>query len=105
TTLWLREPVERDTVEGSMSNRSSRASAIRHLGGSGEPMVLFHGFALCADSWKPILPNLTERHSVHAGTYHGHFGGAPLPENFRPSIAASVDLAATEMDIAGIRRA
>jgi len=68
-------------------------------------MVLLHGFALCADSWKPILPDLVGRHSVHAGTYHGHFGGAPLPRNFRPSIAASVDLAATEMDIAGIQRA
>jgi pimeloyl-ACP methyl ester carboxylesterase len=68
-------------------------------------MVLLHGFALCADSWKPILPDLVQRHRVHAGTYHGHFGGAPLPPNFRPSIAASVDLAATEMDVAGIRRA
>src|ERR1700722_6203154 len=76
-----------DTVERSMSSHPSRASAIRHLGGSGEPMVLMHGFALSADSWKPIVRDLVQRHSVHAGTYHGHFGGAPLPPNFRPSIA------------------
>jgi pimeloyl-ACP methyl ester carboxylesterase len=88
-----------------MPSRSNRASAIRHVGGSGEPMVLLHGFALSADSWKPLLPHLFGHHSVHAGTYHGHHGGAPLPSNFRPSIASSVDLAATEMDIAGIRRA
>ncbi len=68
-------------------------------------MVLLHPFALCAKAWDPILPDLVRRHRVFAGTYHGHFGGAPLPENFRPSIASSVALAAAEMDAAGIERA
>ncbi len=68
-------------------------------------MVLLHPFALCAEAWNPIVPELVRKHSVFAGTYHGHFGGAPLPPGFRPSIQASVDLAAAELDAAGIERA
>jgi pimeloyl-ACP methyl ester carboxylesterase len=76
-------------------------SAIRHRGGQGEPLLLLHGFTLCVDAWKPILPALERRHDVVAVTFHGHMGGEPLPPGFNHSISASADLAEAELDAAG----
>jgi pimeloyl-ACP methyl ester carboxylesterase len=62
---------------------------------------LLHGFALCADAWKPILPHLERRHDVMAVTFPGHMGGEQLPEGFVHSIKASADLAEAELDAGG----
>ncbi len=78
--------------------------SIRHHGGSGEPLLLLHPFALSADAWKPILPALEQRHEVLAATFPGHIGGEPIPPGFRHSIAASVDMAEAELDASGIGR-
>ncbi|HEX4446229.1 MAG TPA: alpha/beta fold hydrolase [Polyangiaceae bacterium] len=78
--------------------------SIRHKGGSGEPLLLLHPFALCADAWQPVLPALERHHEVHVATFPGHMGGEATPEGFRHSIAASVDLAEAELDAAGIDR-
>jgi len=76
--------------------------SIRLHGGSGEPLLLLHPFALCADAWRPVLPALARRHEVLVATFPGHMGGDPIPPGFRHSIAASVDLAEAELDAAGI---
>jgi pimeloyl-ACP methyl ester carboxylesterase len=76
--------------------------SIRLHGGSGEPLLLLHPFALCAEAWRPVLPALTKRHEVLVATFPGHMGGEPIPRGFRHSIAASVDLAEAELDAAGI---
>ncbi len=78
--------------------------SIRHRGGSGEPLLLLHPFALSADAWRPVLPALERRHEVLVATFPGHMGGEPMPPGFRPSIAASVDLAEAELDAAGLDR-
>jgi pimeloyl-ACP methyl ester carboxylesterase len=78
--------------------------SIRHHGGSGEPLLLLHPFALSADAWNPILPALERRHEVLAATFPGHMGGDPIPRGFQHSITASVDMAEAELDAAGIGR-
>jgi pimeloyl-ACP methyl ester carboxylesterase len=76
--------------------------SIRLSGGSGEPLLLLHPFALCADAWRPVLPALAAKHEVLVATFPGHMGGDRIPRGFRHSIAASVDLAEAELDAAGI---
>lgn len=78
--------------------------SIRHRGGKGEPLLLLHPFALCAEAWRPVLPELEKHHEVLVVTFPGHMGGAPIPDGFRHSIAASVDFAEAELDAAGIDR-
>jgi pimeloyl-ACP methyl ester carboxylesterase len=78
--------------------------SIRHHGGSGEPLLLLHPFALNAEAWKPVLPALERHHEVLVATFPGHWGGEPIPAGFRHSIAASVDMAEAELDASGIER-
>jgi pimeloyl-ACP methyl ester carboxylesterase len=81
---------------------SSRArSSIRHRSGTGEPLLLLHGFSACAETWQPILPALARKHDVIAVTFNGHMGGEPIPAGFDHSIRASVDLAEADLDAAG----
>jgi pimeloyl-ACP methyl ester carboxylesterase len=82
----------------------TQGPSIRHRGGSGEPLLLLHPFALSSDAWLPVLPALERRHEVLVATFPGHEGGEPVPPGFRPSISASVDLAEAELDAAGLDR-
>jgi pimeloyl-ACP methyl ester carboxylesterase len=75
--------------------------SVRYRGGQGEPLLLLHGFALCADAWRRVLPGLERHHEVFAVTFPGHMGGLPLPQDFQHSIRASADLAETELDASG----
>ncbi|HEX3771324.1 MAG TPA: alpha/beta hydrolase [Polyangiaceae bacterium] len=76
--------------------------SIRLHGGAGDPLLLLHPFALCADAWRPILPALVKRHELLVATFPGHMGGDPVPAGFRHSIETSVDLAEAELDAVGI---
>ena len=78
--------------------------SIRHHGGSGEPLLLLHPFALNAEAWRPVIPALQQRHELLVATFPGHMGGRPIPQGFRHSIAASVDMAEAELDASGIDR-
>jgi pimeloyl-ACP methyl ester carboxylesterase len=78
--------------------------SIRHRGGSGEPLLLLHPFALSAEAWRPVLPALERHHEVLVATFPGHMGGEPIPRGFQLSISASVDLAEAELDAAGLDR-
>lgn len=78
--------------------------SIRHHGGSGEPLLLLHPFALNAEAWRPVIPALEQRHELLVATFPGHLGGEPIPHGFRHSIAASVDMAEAELDASGIDR-
>ena len=49
-----------------------------HRGGSGEPLVLIHGFVDCWRTWDLIIPELERHHDVLAPALAGHAGGPPL---------------------------
>jgi pimeloyl-ACP methyl ester carboxylesterase len=76
-----------------------------HRGGSGEPLILIHGFADSWRAWKPVLPALEERHDVLAVGVGGHFDCAPLPQGVEPTIATLVDALERDMDAAGFETA
>jgi pimeloyl-ACP methyl ester carboxylesterase len=80
---------------------TDRTSSVRYRAGSGEPLLLLHGFSASAETWAPIIPALERQHEVIAVTFHGHMGGLPIPRGFPHTIAASVDLAERELDAAG----
>ena len=74
-------------------------------GGSGEPLVLLHGFSGVWRIWEPVLPMLTEHHDVLAPTLAGHHGGSPLDEGVEPTVASLADAAERQMDEAGFETA
>lgn len=49
-----------------------------HRGGSGEPLLLLHGFTDTWRTWELTLPALEARHEVYAPTLPGHAGGPDL---------------------------
>ena len=76
-----------------------------HLGGTGEPLVLLHGFTDTWRAWTPVLPMLERHHTVFAPTLPGHYGGEPFPEGARLSIPSSLDMIERQLDAHGIERA
>jgi len=72
-----------------------------HRGGSGEPLLLLHGFTDTWRTWELVLPALERRHDVLAITLAGHAGGPPIdsgdPETaVRDAVAAALDAAGWE---------
>jgi pimeloyl-ACP methyl ester carboxylesterase len=76
-----------------------------HAGGTGEPMVLLHGFTDTWRAWTPLLPALERHHSVFAPTLPGHYGGPPYPAGMRLSIPSTIDMLERQLDERGIERA
>src|SRR4051812_15671232 len=70
-----------------------------------EPLVLLHPFSLCSEVWTPVLPHLSQHHDVFALAIPGHPGSAPLPQGFRHSVEAAVDVIEANLDRLGIQRA
>jgi pimeloyl-ACP methyl ester carboxylesterase len=92
--------------DGSSLVRKLRGDAApRRVGGTGEPLVLLHPFALCAEVWQPILPALERHHEVFALPIPGHPGSDPLPDHYSHSVQAAVDLLEAKLDDLGIDRA
>lgn len=60
--------------------------------GSGEPLLLLHGFTGAWHHWRPLLGELAARYEVVAPTLAGHDGGRPLPAGTPMSFAGSADL-------------
>src|SRR3954468_2504334 len=59
--------------------------------GTGEPLVLVHGFTATWRCWHPVLADLVPRFEVIAPTLHGHGGGPPPPDHPAHSIADAAD--------------
>jgi pimeloyl-ACP methyl ester carboxylesterase len=74
-----------------------------HRGGSGEPLLLLHGFTDTWRTWELVLPALERRHDVLAPTLMGHAGGPPLPGG--PLDDALADAVERAMDDAGFATA
>ena len=66
-----------------------------------EPLLLIHGFTDTAYTWTPLIPLLEPKHELIVPTVLGHKGGAPLPPNMGPPIAAMADDLERILDEAG----
>jgi pimeloyl-ACP methyl ester carboxylesterase len=76
------------------------AFTAQHRGGSGEPLVLLHGFTDTWRTWELVLPALEARHDVLAVTLAGHAGGPEIDgELSDDTLAVAVERA---MDQAGM---
>jgi pimeloyl-ACP methyl ester carboxylesterase len=71
----------------------------QYHGGTGEPVVLLHGFTDTWRAWELILPALSREREVLAPTLVGHAGGPPLPDAFNYDTMA--DAIERAMDDAG----
>jgi pimeloyl-ACP methyl ester carboxylesterase len=76
-----------------------------HRGGSGEPLVLIHGFSGTRSMWVPVLAELEGAHDVLAVNLAGHVGGPELPSGTGASVTALIDAIERDMDAAGFESA
>jgi pimeloyl-ACP methyl ester carboxylesterase len=76
-----------------------------HRGGSGEPLVLIHGFSGTRGVWAPVLAELESAHDVLAINLAGHVGGPLLPTGVGASVSALTDAVERDMDAAGFQSA
>jgi pimeloyl-ACP methyl ester carboxylesterase len=76
------------------------AFAPAHRGGSGDPLLLLHGFTDTWRTWELVLPALERRHDVLALTLAGHAGGPPIAAGANPEVAIREAIAAA-LDEAG----
>ncbi len=61
----------------------AETSSSLYRAGSGEPVVLLHGFTGHWRHWKPVLADLVARYEVIAPTLSGHNGGPAYPTGMR----------------------
>jgi pimeloyl-ACP methyl ester carboxylesterase len=74
-----------------------------HRGGSGEPLVLIHGFTGTWEIWDPIIAPLEERYEVFIPTLPMHAGGPEIEGE--PTVDLMLERAEALLDEAGIERA
>jgi pimeloyl-ACP methyl ester carboxylesterase len=70
--------------------------------GSGEPVLLLHGFTGAWMHWRPLLGGLSERYEVIAPSLAGHDGGRPYPLGSPMSFAGSTDALEGHLDELGV---
>jgi pimeloyl-ACP methyl ester carboxylesterase len=70
--------------------------------GSGEPLVLLHGFTGAWHHWRPLLGGLAARFEVIAPTLAGHDGGPPFPDGVAMSFASAADSLEGHLDELGV---
>jgi pimeloyl-ACP methyl ester carboxylesterase len=70
--------------------------------GSGEPLLLLHGFTGTWHHWRPVLAELVARYEVIAPTLAGHDGGPPYPISNPMSFPAATDSLERHLDELGV---
>ncbi len=70
--------------------------------GSGEPVVLLHGFTGTWHHWRPVLADLVARYEVIAPTLSGHHGGPPFEVEGAMSVEAGADSLEEHLDELGV---
>jgi pimeloyl-ACP methyl ester carboxylesterase len=73
--------------------------------GSGEPLVLLHGFLGTWIHWRPVLAELVAGHEVIAPTLGGHHGGPAWPAQTPPTLEAAADRLELQLDELGVTSA
>ena len=71
--------------------------------GSGEPLILLHGFLECSSLWAPVVPELAKRYKVITVDLRGH-GRSTNPSNKFSHPQSAEDIRAL-MDSLGIKQA
>ena len=71
-------------------------------GGTGEPLILLHGFTDTWRGWTPVLPALSAHHEVFAWTMPGHLGGEAWDLSVPVTIGAFVDSVERQLDSLGL---
>jgi pimeloyl-ACP methyl ester carboxylesterase len=69
----------------------SEISPALYRAGSGEPVVLLHGFTAAWRVWHPVMADLVARYEVIAPTLPGHNGGPPYPADQPITFERSTD--------------
>jgi pimeloyl-ACP methyl ester carboxylesterase len=87
-----------------LDSRAMSAPGSLHVG-SGEPLVLIHGFSSSPVVWQPVLGELGGSFEILAVALPGHAGGRELPVGTPVSVAALVDGVEHEMDACGFETA
>lgn len=87
------------------SSAVSEITPALYRAGSGEPLLLLHGFTGAWMHWRPVLEGLSERYEVIAPTLAGHDGGRPYPPGSPMDFAGSTDALEGDLDELGIRSA
>lgn len=85
-----------------MGDATKRSAAVPHAvyrGGSGEPVLLIHGFTLNWQSWSGVIDELSNDFDVLAPTLPGHWGGPRSEQS--PTIAEFADFLEDQMNAAG----
>jgi pimeloyl-ACP methyl ester carboxylesterase len=80
----------------------SELSPALYRAGSGEPLLLLHGFTGAWHHWRPLLGELVARYEVIAPSLAGHDGGKPLPTGTMLTFASSTDLLEEHLDEMGL---
>ena len=80
----------------------SESTPALYRAGSGEPLLLLHGFTGAWMHWRPLLGPLSQRHEVIAPTLAGHDGGRPYPADSLVTFAASTDQLEGDLDELGV---
>ncbi len=73
--------------------------------GTGEPVVLLHGFTGTWHHWRPVLGELVARYEVIAPTLAGHAGGPPLRVVAEHSLSHGADHLEQHLDDLGVATA
>lgn len=70
--------------------------------GTGEPLVLLHGFTDTWRAWIPVLPALSDQHEVYALSLPGHVDGEPWDRSVPLTFATYVDAVEHQLDALGL---
>jgi pimeloyl-ACP methyl ester carboxylesterase len=84
------------------SRSMSEISPAMYRAGSGEPVVLLHGFTAAWRIWHPILADLVARYEVIAPTLPGHHGGPAYPIDQPITFGRSADAVEGLLDELGV---
>jgi pimeloyl-ACP methyl ester carboxylesterase len=80
----------------------TEVSPALYRGGSGEPVVLLHGFTGTWHHWRPLLEPLASRFEVIAPTLAGHDGGPLYPAGVSVTMAQGADSLEQQLDALGV---
>jgi pimeloyl-ACP methyl ester carboxylesterase len=83
----------------------SEVSPAIYRAGSGEQVVLLHGFTAAWGIWRPVLADLVARYEVIAPTLPGHDGGPSYPSEQPITFERSTDAVEGLLDDIGVSTA